>query len=150
MATEDLCFLTIQQLADAIRWRHVSPIEVVQAHLSRCERLNGTLNAFVTLAPEATLQAAREAESEIVAGHYRGALPGVPIGVKDIFDTTGIRTTYGSSFYCDHVPTRDAAAVTLLKQAGAIVLGKGNTHEFAAGSTMNHPTPAWRQCPPHA
>ncbi|ETW93027.1 MAG: hypothetical protein ETSY2_52160, partial [Candidatus Entotheonella gemina] len=126
-------------LAERIRTRQVSPVEVVQAHLDRCERLNPVLNAFVTLVPEHAFEAAHQAEREIAAGHYRGALHGIPLGIKDIFDTAGIRTTHGSSFYRDHIPAEDAASVTLLKQAGAIVLGKCNTHEFAAGSTSNNP-----------
>ncbi len=139
MADETLCFLTMHDLAERLRTRRVSPVEVVQAHIDRCERLNAGLNAFVTLTAEHALDAARQAESEIVAGNYRGALHGIPVGIKDIFDTAGIRTTHGSSFYRDNVPTEDAASVSLLKQAGAVILGKCNTHEFAAGSTSNNP-----------
>ena len=86
-----------------------------------------------------TWAAARQAERDIAAGNYRGALHGIPVGIKDIFDTASILTTHGSSFYRDNIPAEDAASVTLLKQAGAIVLGKCNTHEFAAGSTSNNP-----------
>ena len=139
MADESLCFLTLHELAEQIRKREASPVEVVTAHLKRCERLNPTLNAFVTLAPEQTIKAAEQAEREISAGNYRGPLHGIPVGIKDIFNTENMRTTYGSSFYQDHVPEKDAATVKLLKQAGAIILGKCNTHEFAAGSTTNNP-----------
>jgi aspartyl-tRNA(Asn)/glutamyl-tRNA(Gln) amidotransferase subunit A len=83
--------------------------------------------------------AARRVEAELAAGRWRGPLHGVPIGVKDIFDTAGVRTTQGSSFYRDNVPTRDAEAVRRLKEAGAVLIGKCNTHEFAAGSTTNNP-----------
>ncbi len=139
MADESLCFLTLSELAERIRTRQVSPVDVVQAHVERCERLNPSLHAFITLTAEQALQSARQAEVDIAAGAYRGALHGIPIGIKDIFDTAGIRTTHGSSFYRDNVPTEDAASVKLLKQAGAIVSGKCNTHEFAAGSTTNNP-----------
>jgi aspartyl-tRNA(Asn)/glutamyl-tRNA(Gln) amidotransferase subunit A len=139
MADEGLCFLTMQQLGELMRTRRVSPVEVIQAHLVRCERLNPTLQAFITLTPELVLEAARQAERELGAGTCRGPLHGMPLGLKDIFDTAGIRTTYGSSFYRHNVPEEDAAVVKLLKQAGAIVLGKCNTHEFAAGSTTNNP-----------
>lgn len=139
MADESVCFLTLSELAERIRTQQVSPIDVVQAHLERCARLNPTLHAFITLVPELALEAAQQATEEIAAGHYRGALHGVPIGVKDMFDTAGILTTYGSGFYRHNIPTEDAAAVRFLKQAGAIVIGKCNTHEFAAGSTTNNP-----------
>lgn len=139
MADETLCFYAIRELSELIRTRQVSPVEVVLAHLARCDQLNPTLNAFVTLVPELALEAARQAERDLGQGNYRGPLHGIPVGLKDIFDTAGIRTTHGSSFYRDNVPEEDAACVTLLKQAGAIVLGKCNTHEFAAGSTTNNP-----------
>ena len=114
-------------------------MEVVNAHLERCERLNPTLNAFITLAPEQAIKEAEKAEREINVGNYRGPLHGIPVGIKDLFDTENIRTTYGSSFHREHVPEKDAASVKLLKQAGAIILGKCNTHEFAAGSTTINP-----------
>jgi aspartyl-tRNA(Asn)/glutamyl-tRNA(Gln) amidotransferase subunit A len=139
MVDDDLCFLSIAELASLMRARSVSPVEVTEAHLTRIEGLNPTLNAFVTvMAAEARL-AARRAEAELQAGRWRGPLHGVPIGVKDIFDTAGVRTTQGSSFYRDNVPTDDAEAVRRLKEAGAVLIGKCNTHEFAAGSTTNNP-----------
>ena len=139
MADDSLCYFTLYRLGEYIRNREVSPVEVVNAHLERCERLNPTLNAFITLAPEQAIKEAEKAEREINAGNYRSPLHGIPVGIKDIFDTENIRTTYGSSFYREHVPEKDAASVKLLKQAGAIILGKCNTHEFAAGSTTNNP-----------
>ena len=137
MTTKDkeLCFFTLHELSEHIRKRALSPVEVVNAHLERCERLNPALNAFVTLVPEKAMASAKQAEQEIAARNYLGPLHGIPVGLKDIFDTEGIRTTHGSSFYRDHVPEEDAASVKLLKQAGAIIIGKCNTHEFAAGST---------------
>jgi aspartyl-tRNA(Asn)/glutamyl-tRNA(Gln) amidotransferase subunit A len=122
-----------------MRARTVWPVEVTEAHLARIDRLNPTLNAFVTVTAAEARSAARRAEEELKAGRWRGPLHGVPIGVKDIFDTDGVRTTNGSSFFRDHVPAEDADAVRRLKDAGAVVIGKCNTHEFAAGSTTNNP-----------
>jgi aspartyl-tRNA(Asn)/glutamyl-tRNA(Gln) amidotransferase subunit A len=139
MADQRLCWMTIAELADVLSTRRVSPVEVTEAHLERIERLNPLLNAFVTVMADQARDAARRAEAEIGTGRYRGPLHGVPIGLKDIFETAGIRTTNGSSFYRTHVPTRDAESVRRLKEAGAIMLGKCNTHEFAAGSTTNNP-----------
>src|SRR5262249_32740794 len=127
------------ELGSLIRARTVSPVEVIEAHLARIERLNPVLNAFVTVTAAEAREAARRAEAEVAAGRWRGPLHGVPIGVKDIFDTAGVRTTHGSSFYRENVPTEDADAVRRLKDAGAILVGKCNTHEFAAGSTTNNP-----------
>lgn len=138
-SNNELCFLSIQELSRHIRSRSLSPIEVVRAHLERCERFNPLLKAFVTLVPEKAETWAKQAEQEIISGGYLGPLHGIPIGLKDIFDTAGIRTTHGSSFYRENVPKEDAASVKLLKQSGAIVIGKCNTHEFAAGSTTNNP-----------
>ncbi len=137
--TDDLCFLSIAELGGLMRARTVSPVEVTDAHLARIERLNTTLNAFVTVMAEPARAAARQAEAEIAAGRWRGPLHGVPVGLKDIFDTAGVRTTNGSSFFRDHVPAADAEVVRRLRDAGAVPIGKCNTHEFAAGSTTNNP-----------
>ena len=139
MTNDDLCFLSIAELGSLMRARTVSPVEVTEAHLARIARLNPTLNAFVTVMADQAREAARRAEAELAAGRWRGPLHGVPIGVKDIFDTAGVRTTNGSSFYRDNVPTTDAESVRRLKDAGAVLIGKCNTHEFAAGSTTNNP-----------
>jgi len=137
--TDDLCFLSIAELGGLMRARTVSPVEVTDAHLARIERLNPSLNAFVTVMADPARAAARQAEAEIAAGRWRGPLHGVPVGLKDIFDTAGVRTTNGSSFFRDHVPAADAEAVRRLRDAGAVPIGKCNTHEFAAGSTTNNP-----------
>ena len=139
MTDPDLCFLSIAELGSLMRARTVSAVEVTEAHLARIERLNPTLNAFVTVMAGQAREAARRADAELRAGRWRGPLHGVPIGLKDIFDTAGVRTTHGSSFYRDNVPTEDAEAVRRLKDAGAVPIGKCNTHEFAAGSTTNNP-----------
>jgi aspartyl-tRNA(Asn)/glutamyl-tRNA(Gln) amidotransferase subunit A len=139
MAHDDLCFLSIAELASLMHARTVSAVEATDAHLARIERLNPALNAFVTIMAAEARAAARQADAELAAGRWRGPLHGVPIGLKDIFDTAGVRTTHGSSFYRDHVPGEDAETVRRLKDAGAVLIGKCNTHEFAAGSTTNNP-----------
>ena len=139
MADQELCFLSIAELASLMRARTVSSEEVTEAHLARIEQLNPTLNAFVTVMAAEAREAARRADAEMKAGRWRGPLHGVPIGLKDIFDTAGVRTTNGSSFFRDNVPTEDADTVRRLKEAGAVLIGKLNTHEFAAGSTTNNP-----------
>jgi aspartyl-tRNA(Asn)/glutamyl-tRNA(Gln) amidotransferase subunit A len=131
--------LSIADVSRRIRARDVSPVDLTEAYLSRIERLNRTLNAFVTVMADDARAAARRAEAEIAAGRWRGPLHGVPIGLKDIFDTAGVRTTQGSSFFRDNVPAEDAESVRRLKEAGAVLIGKCNTHEFAAGSTTNNP-----------
>ena len=126
------------ELARLIRAKSVSPVEVLAAHLETIERLNPKINAICTLAAESALAAAKRAERDVMAGGELGLLHGLPIGIKDVTPTAGIRTTFGSPLYPDHVPTDDAAVVTRIKAAGAIILGKTNTPEFAAGAnTVN-------------
>jgi amidase len=126
------------ELARLIRAKSVSPVEVMTAHLETIERLNPKINAICTLAAESALAAAKRAERKVMAGDKLGLLHGVPIGIKDVTPTAGIRTTFGSPLYADHVPTEDAAVVTRIKEAGAIIVGKTNTPEFAAGAnTVN-------------
>jgi len=139
MTDDALCFMPAYQLAGQIRTRALSPVEVVEAHLRRIESLNPKLSAFLTVTAEVARGQAKEAEREITSGHYRGPLHGVPYGAKDIFDTAGIRTTHGSSFFRDNVPEADAFCVARLRQAGAVLLGKCLTHEFAAASTTVNP-----------
>ena len=130
--------LSATELARLIRSKAVSPVEVLTAHLEAIELANPAINAIVTLATEQAMEAARAAETAIVKGHAVGPLHGVPIGIKDITPTAGIRTTYGSPLYADHVPEEDAEVVKRLRHAGAIVVGKTNTPEFATGAnTVN-------------
>ena len=126
------------ELAGMIRMRAVSPVEVVKAYLRRVEKLNPRLNAIVTLAPDAP-ERARQAEAAIRLNEKTGPLHGVPVTVKDTIETRGLRTTCGSPLRADHVPNRDAPAVALLKQAGAIVLGKTNVSELAMELTTDNP-----------
>ena len=139
MQTTDLALLPIQDLAPLIRPRKVSPRDLVRACLDRIERYDGTLNSFITVLAEPALAAAEAAEREIVAGDYRGPLHGIPVAVKDLLATAGVRTTSGSRIEADRVPDYDATVVARLREAGAILLGKLNLHEFACGPTSTSP-----------
>lgn len=121
-------------LARLIRERVISPVELLDAHLAVIEQLNPKLNAIVTLAAEQAREAARLAERAVMNGEEIGPLHGVPVAIKDITPTAGIRTTFASSLYRDYVPAEDAEVVRRLKAAGAIVLAKTNTPEFACGA----------------
>jgi len=125
--------LTLTEAAERIRTRRLSPVELTRECLARIERLDPALNAFITVTADLALEQARRAESEVMAGNYRGPLHGVPIALKDLFDTAGVRTTAASNQYRDRVPAEDAEVVRRLKQAGAVILGKLNMHEFAFG-----------------
>jgi aspartyl-tRNA(Asn)/glutamyl-tRNA(Gln) amidotransferase subunit A len=125
--------LTLTDAAERIRTRRLSPVELTRQCLSRIERLNPVLNAFITITANQALEQARHAEAEIAAGNYRGPLHGIPVGLKDLFDTAGVRTTAGSKQYAGRVPQEDAEVVRRLKHAGAVLLGKLNMHEFAFG-----------------
>ena len=125
-------------MARLIRQRAVSPVELVDAHLAVIEALNPKLNAIVTVAAEEARGAARLAESAVARGDALGPLHGLPVAIKDITPTAGIRTTFASPLYKDYVPTEDAEVVRRLKAAGAIVLGKTNTPEFACGANTDN------------
>jgi amidase len=133
-AQRDLCELTAVELADWLARKQVSAREVMAAHLAQIERINPQVNAIVTLVSEQAMANAARADEAIVRGGPAGALHGLPVAHKDLVDTAGIRTTQGSLFYRDTVPTRDALIVTRMRAAGAITVGKTNTPEFGAGS----------------
>lgn len=139
MAKYKLWQHTAHQLAELIRKRTISPVELLDSQLSAIERFNPRLNAIVTLVADEARDAARAAEQVIMRGDAVGPLHGLPIGIKDITPTAGIRTTYGSPLYANHVPAQDAEVVRRLKAAGAIVLAKTNTPEFAAGANTVNP-----------
>jgi aspartyl-tRNA(Asn)/glutamyl-tRNA(Gln) amidotransferase subunit A len=139
MTTESLNLLTITELAPLIQSREVSPVEVVEAALAQADALQPVLNSFITLLADDARRDAKEREQAIKAGDYRGPLDGIPIGIKDNLATKGIRTTVGSKVLRDYVPQEDAAAVEACRRAGAIVIGKENLHEFAAGGTSENP-----------
>ena len=127
--------LTIQDAAEQLRRKRVSPVELTKACLARIERVNPTLNAFITVTAESALATAKEAETEIQRGRWRGPLHGIPIALKDLVDTAGVRTTAASGVFKDRIPIQDADIVRRLKAAGAIILGKLNLHEFAYGAS---------------
>ncbi len=126
-------FLTIAEAARLIERRELSPVELVDSRLDRIARLDGRLNSFILVLADAARRDARAAEAEIAAGKYRGPLHGIPIGLKDIYETAGVATTGHSKVMQDHVPRADAFVVARLRGAGAIVMGKLATHEFALG-----------------
>ncbi len=135
----ELTSLKIHRAAEMLKQGEISPVELTQAHLERIQALDQKLNAFITLTPELALQQARKAEAEIRQGEYRGSLHGIPLGLKDLFETGGLRTTAGSSFFTDYIPEADAAVVQKIKDAGAVILGKLNMHEIALGVTNENP-----------
>jgi len=135
----DPASLTIAEAARAIQRRELSPTELTRACLDRIARLNPRLNAFVLVTAERALADAARAEEELRAGIYRGPLHGIPVGLKDLYDTAGIETAAGSAVLRGRIPERDAAAAAMLREAGAVLLGKTNTHEFAWGTTTNNP-----------
>lgn len=126
---------TITELSHGIRARRYSPAELTHDCLSRIERLNPKLNAFITVLADSALDQARRAEQEIFRGKYRGPLHGIPIGLKDNIDTKDTPTTAGSALFKNRVPAEDAEIVRRLRCAGAIILGKQNLHEFAYGAS---------------
>jgi aspartyl-tRNA(Asn)/glutamyl-tRNA(Gln) amidotransferase subunit A len=130
MNEEELTFLPATELAARIRQRALSPVEVMQATLSRIERAQPALNAFITVCAERALETARAAEAAVMRGGALGPLHGVPLSVKDLVNTAGVRTTYGSLVFEHNVPAADAVAVARLKAAGAILIGKTTTPEF--------------------
>ena len=139
MANSELLDTTISELALRIRRREVPPVEVTEAALARAEELQPTLNSFITILHDQAMANARKQEEAIGRGEDLGPLQGIPIGIKDNIATAGIRTTVGSKVLADHIPDEDAHVVTLCKNAGAIILGKENLEEFAAGATSNNP-----------
>jgi len=130
----DLCFTPATELVKLYRVRKVSPLEVVQAVLARVDQVNPQVNAYVTIARESALKAARAATRALRRGAKLPPLHGVPVSIKDLEPTKGIRTTWGSKIFEHHVPEEDALIVERLKAAGAIVVGKTNTPEFGAGA----------------
>lgn len=125
--------LSLMQAAEAIRTKQLSPVELVESSLARIEALEPKLAAWATLTPELALESARQAEQEIASVGPRSLLHGIPYGAKDIFDTAGIKTAAGSRIWADRVPGRDSSPVAIVKRAGAVLLGKAHTTEFAAG-----------------
>ncbi|MCY4580968.1 MAG: amidase [Chloroflexi bacterium] len=134
MPNTDINFMTAVELAQHIRSKELSCAEVMKAHLDQIDRVNPKVNAIVTYQPERALEGAKAADESLQRGDDVGVLHGLPVAHKDLVDTAGVRTTYGSPIYVDHIPEQDALMVERLKQAGAISVGKTNTPEFGAGS----------------
>src|SRR5215475_7839105 len=139
MALDDLAFLSATETAEAIATKQASPVDLVQAYLSRIERLDGHLHAYITVLQDEALAAARQAEQALRRGDALPPLFGVPVAVKDQFWTKGILTTNGSRAYRNFVPQDDATVITRLQQAGTILLGKLNLSELAMGGTQEPP-----------
>jgi aspartyl-tRNA(Asn)/glutamyl-tRNA(Gln) amidotransferase subunit A len=140
MDGEDICELNLTDLSKLLAARELSSSEIVGAALKRLERLEKKLNAFITVLPEQALTKAKNADEEIARGNYRGPLHGVPVTIKDMFETAGVRTTGGSKILADWVPETDSSVVERLHAAGAIIIGKTNLDEFGHGgtSTLSH------------
>ncbi|ACZ85861.1 amidase [Streptosporangium roseum] len=131
-------YLTATEMLRLLRTRQVSAVELLRAHLRRIEEVNPRVNAVVTLVAERALREAEEADRDLARGRWRGPLHGLPVAHKDLADTAGIRTTYGSPLFADHVPDADSLIVRRMREAGAITVGKTNTPEFGTGShTVN-------------
>jgi len=139
MMDADLKKLTLSSAAARIRRKEISPVELTQSVLQRIEALNDRMRAFITVTPDAALDAARAAEHDVTSGKEVGPLHGVPISLKDLYDTKGVRTTAGSKVFENRVPAEDAAVVSKLRAAGAVIVGKTNLHEFAYGVTTVNP-----------
>lgn len=139
MIAQDVAFATISETAERVRNRDVSPVELAEVMLLNIEHANPKLNAFVTLTAEIALEQARKAEAEVLRGTYKGPLHGIPIVHKDLYYTKGIRTTGSSKILEDFVPDYDSTVVAKLNDAGTVLLGKVQTHEFAAGGTTDSP-----------
>lgn len=136
--SEDSCFLSAGELIDAFRSKQLSPVEATHDLLNRIERLNPFLNAYCTISAESAISAATAVEAALLRGDDIGPLGGVPVAIKDATETAAIRTTYGSRIFSEHVPTEDAAVVERLRRAGAIIIGKTNTPEFACKGTTDN------------
>jgi aspartyl-tRNA(Asn)/glutamyl-tRNA(Gln) amidotransferase subunit A len=143
-STTELHHLTIQEAHGLLEKRKLSPVELTQAFLDRIEQTDGTLQAYITILADSALSDARIAEADIKSGTYKGPLHGIPIALKDLYDTEGVRTTASSRVLADRVPTQDATTTARLKASGAILLGKLAMHEFALGGpdpTCGFPLP---------
>ena len=149
-ASDDITSLKLHEVAALVKRKKISPVEITRACLVRIEALNPLLNAFITVTAESALAEARQAESEVQKGMWRGPLHGIPIALKDLFDTAGVRTTAASALFKDRIPQEDAAVVQRLRHAGAVFLGKLNMHELAFGPTTPATSYFGRVCNPWA
>jgi aspartyl-tRNA(Asn)/glutamyl-tRNA(Gln) amidotransferase subunit A len=139
MAIPELCGLSIAQAAELLAVKDISALELTEAYLARIDALNPKVNAYITVTAERATEDARRATEEIQAGKTRGTLHGIPIGLKDLYETAGILTTGGGKFHADYIPGSDCTAAAKLREAGTVLLGKLNTHEYAYGVTTTNP-----------
>ncbi|HUV53180.1 MAG TPA: amidase [Dehalococcoidia bacterium] len=130
MRNKDICWMSATDLTKAIKTKKLSPVEVIRTFLERIESVNPKINAYVTVTADSALKEAKKAERKVMKGGKLGPLHGVPVSIKDLIFTKGVRTTFGSKLLEDFIPDEDAVIVSRLKKAGAIVLGKTNTSEF--------------------
>lgn len=138
MADLELCYLTIAEAHRRIAAGDLSPVALAEAVFERIDETEDRLNSYVRLMRGSALEEARASEARARDGSLRGPLDGIPIGVKDLYDTAGVVTAAGTAAFSERVPTEDATAVRLLREAGAVILGKTNTHELAMGGTTNN------------
>src|SRR5215472_5743295 len=134
-SANQLTLLELAEVSQAVQKKKVSPVELTEACLKEIEGRNRELNAFITVTAESALAEARRAEAEIARGEWKGPLHGIPLAVKDLAETAGVRTTAASAVLKDHVPAADAEVIRRLRAAGAVLLGKLNLHEFAYGGS---------------
>ncbi|MCH8898441.1 MAG: amidase, partial [Chloroflexi bacterium] len=139
MDAKQIPFLSATELSTLIADKEVSPVEATQAYLDRISEVDAKLNSYITICGEEALSQAKQAEQEIVAGRYLGPMHGIPVAVKDQFNTKGIRTTNGSIIHQDFIPDEDATVIANLKRSGAVLLGKLNMSEYASGDAFRHP-----------
>ncbi|MBV8771296.1 MAG: amidase, partial [Deltaproteobacteria bacterium] len=139
MSSSELLALDVAELSQKIRARQISPVELTEAYLDRIQETDDQLRAYITVTAKQARAAAKAAEREIAAGGWRGPYHGIPVALKDLCYTKGIRTTGGSKIFGDFVPDFDSTVWARLQQAGAVLLGKLNLHEFAGGATNANP-----------
>lgn len=135
----DLTFLTATELAPKIKNKEISPVDLVKQTLNRIERVDSSLNTYITVLNDLALKQAEDAEQEIMNGNYKGPLHGIPVGIKDNYKTKGVKSTAGAKVFNDYIPDETAPTVQNLTNAGAITLGKQNMHEIGSGLTGYNP-----------
>ena len=135
----EICYASAGELAPLVKNKEVSPVEIIDAHLARIEATEPVLNSFITLLADQSRAAARQAEADIQKGNYRGPLHGIPVALKDLYNTGGVRTTSGSRVFDNFIPEEDCTVAARFRDAGAILLGKLNMHQFAYGPTGENP-----------
>ncbi len=139
MDTLEICYMSAGDLSKLVQSKEISPVEIIEAHLTRIDATEPVLNSFITLLADQARKAARQAEKDIQAGRYKGPLHGIPVALKDLYNTGGVRTTSGSRIFDTFIPTEDCTVAAKFHQAGAILLGKLNMHQFAYGPTGENP-----------